>query len=893
MPFRQKVKRQASTPERRHNTPNPLGQEITNEGDRADTLPAVARAGVELATVALGTGPPPPEGSLNEVVSPRPIAATPAVPRILTSDAPPQELGEEVQQELPILGRTDVTPKPRSTAPEGKSTWYLALQSTVALVERVSDVFPPLKSTAAALNALMEMKDAFSGNREEFEKLANRVKLLEQILKGRSTLSPDIRDRRDGLARAVNRLGGELDEKMKAGVVKRLVSVKEDQQEILRLIREITFAIEFAMLEVSVNNEKMILRAVDGIGHSITELRTVREGMSGIARGVANLNKAEQLKRLGNITDFEFYNKGQRGQCVPGSRVALLAQLLAWAEAKDSNHAFWLNGIAGTGKTAVAETLCSHLSDRGLLGASFFCSIKVQDLSDVHHIIPSLAKTLATTHPTFGDALVNILESQSKNPIGQMTLAQQYDFLILRPAAIAFKDYNKNIILLPRGNSLQEACSPIKVFFTSRPELTIKREVEGSAHSSHMLRLHDIEKDIVRADIELYVSQTLKRVPELKDEYGDNWPPHEVEKIVDQSDCLFIIAATMVRDICRETGDPVKRLQACGSAPKLTGVHELYARILERATKDLEAPDLEDLRSCLSLLVVALQPLSLAEYAVLLGRPVRIIQVAFKMLHSVVQLPNKDSSGLVSIHHASFVDFLTYVRPGKVSDGVKGTPLWTVKRQEAHSLVFKRCLELMNNPKQGVYLGVSGAITSYRSNDDQPVTMSLRSDLAYACTSWGNHALGAQPLSEEEQLAVQSFLVDKGLYWLEALSAEKKVGYSNILWELSKRMTVEGSGALLIAIRNFAQMFATPISHSAPHLYLSALPFYQAALGQSPWWLPNIPSIPTVHSTEAATANWQRILVDLSDEDVAILWLAISPDGSKLVSRDDNTMLRM
>ncbi|KAJ3522097.1 hypothetical protein NMY22_g12034 [Coprinellus aureogranulatus] len=788
-----------------------------------------------------------------------------------------------------------------------KRTWFLALQSTVALVERVSDVFPPLKSTAAALNALMEMKDAFSSNKEEFEKLARRVELLEGILKERPSLPPDIRDRRDGLARAVESLGRELDEKMKAGVVNRLASVKEDQQEILRLIREITFAIEFAMLEVSVSNEKMILRAVDGSGRSITELRTIREGMSRIARGVANLNKAEQLKRLGNVTDFEFYNKGQRGQCVLGSRVSLLAQLLDWAEAKDSNHAFWLNGIAGTGKTAVAETLCSQLSDRGLLGASFFCSIKVQELSDVHHIIPSLAKTLAATHPSFGDALANILESQSKNPIGQMTLAQQYDFLILRPAEVAFKDYNKNIILC--ADALDECrntaalkdfleailskkpASPIKVFFTSRPELTIKREVEGSIHSSHMLRLHDIEKDIVRADIELYVSQTLKKVPELKDEYGNSWPPPEVEKIVEQADCLFIVAATIVRDICSETGNPVERLRASGRVPKLSGIYDLYGAIMRRAIAGLESSEKRDLHACLSLLVVALRPLSLGEYAALLGRPVSAIQATFKMLHSVVQLPiNRGDDMPICIHHASFVDFLTYVEITKMSGDVKVTsPLWTVQRQEAHFLAFERCLELMDDPEQGVYLGVSGALTSYRSNDEHAVKLVLRSDLVYACTSWGNHALGGLPRSNGLQATMKKFLQEKGLFWLEALSAEKKVGYSNILWELSREMTLEALKTLLVTIRDFAQMFATPISHSSPHLYLSALPFYQAAMGQSPWWSSNIPSIPAVHSTEGAKTNQHRTLVNVhkwSRTPTSVLCLAVSPDGSKLISGD-------
>ncbi|KAJ3503171.1 hypothetical protein NMY22_g18339 [Coprinellus aureogranulatus] len=831
-------------------------------------------------------------------------------------------------------GRPHAVARGQPTGSKDKPTWYLALQSTVGLVERVSDVFPPLKSTAAALNALMEMKDAFLSNREEFEKLAKRVELLEEILKGRPTLPPDIRDRRDGLARAVESLGRELDEKMKASMVKRLVSVKEDQQEILRLIREISFAIEFAMLEVTVSNETVTLRALEGIGHSseplafprtstsfnlpaitVTELRTVREGMSGIARGVANLNKAEQLKRLGSITDYEFYNKGQRGQCVPGSRVALLAQLLDWAEAKDSNHAFWLNGIAGTGKTAVAETLCSQLSDRGLLGASFFCSIKVKDLSDVHHIIPSLAKSLAKMHPTFGDALANVLESQSKDPIGQMTLAQQYDFLILRPAEDAFKDYDKNVILC--ADALDECrnttalrdflesilskkpAAPIKIFFTSRPELTIKREVENSTHSSHMLRLHDIEKDIVRADIELYVSQALKKVPELKEEYGDNWPPPEVKKIVDRSDSLFIIAATMVRDICSENGNPVERLQECGKAPQSAGVYQLYNGILERATLGLNPREKQDLHSCLSLLVVALRPLSLAEYASVLGRPMPAIRASFRGLHSVVQLSAaKDLDLPISIYHASFVDFLTFGQTAQISGDVEVIPLLAVKRQEAHSLVFEQCFELMNNPKQGVHFGVSGAVTSYQSNDDQPCTLSLRSDLAYACTAWGNHALGGLPLSDDLQTMMKRFLQEKGLFWLEALSTVKNVGYSSILWELSKGMTIEGSGSLLIAIRDFAQMFATPISHSAPHLYLSALPFYQAALGQPPWWSPNIPSIPAqaVHSTEGIKANQHRILVNVrnwSGTRTRVLCLAISPDGSRLISGDDDGMVRM
>ncbi|KAJ3522450.1 hypothetical protein NMY22_g11886 [Coprinellus aureogranulatus] len=786
----------------------------------------------------------PDEDDERDIVSEEPPSTTvqpPAAYDVASAKEEPNVSPE------PAPSSTGPLPDSKPKVSQDKPTWLVALKSTLGFVERVSDVFPPLKSTVAGINAIVEAADDFFGNQDEFVKLSERVRLLDEILRGRSdsSLPQDVRDRRDGLARAVDDLGKQLLGKITRDKWKRAVFAKEDQQDVIRIIREINFAIEYAMLDVTITSEALVLRTVEGIDwlkeRSIEESRILREGISGIAKGVANLNKAEQLKRLGNIEGFEFGNKGQRGQCVPGSRVALLAQLLAWAESKDSNHAFWLDGIAGTGKTAVAETLCSQLSDRGLLGASFFCSIKVQDLSDVHHIIPSLAKTLAATHPTFGDALSNILESQSKNPIGQMTLAQQYDLLILRPAAVAFKDYDKNIILC--ADALDECrnttalkdflesilskkpAAPIKIFFTSRPELTIKREVEHSTHSSHMLRLHDIEEDIVRADIELYVSQQLKKVPELKDEYGNSWPPPEVEKIVEQSDGLFIVAATIVRDICSETGNPVERLRARGRVPKLSGIYELYWQVMERAIVGLELPEKKDLRACLSLLVVALRPLSLGEYAVLLGRPVSTIQATFKMLHSVVQFPtNRDNGMPISIHHASFVDFLTLPGPATRTPGnVNASPL---------------CLRMhiMGEP----------------------------------CT-W------------------------KGLYWLEALSVVNKVGYSSILWELSREMTLEALKVLLVAIRDFAQMFATPISHSAPHIYLSALPFYQAALGQSEWWSPHIPSIPTVHLTTNAKENKGRILANLSGTGSRpwVLCLAISPDGSKLISGGNSGVVRM
>lgn len=496
-------------------------------------------------------------------------------------------------------------------------------------------------------------------------------------------------------------------------------------------------------------------------------------------------------------------------QCVAGSRVALLAQLLTWAEDPDSAHAFWLSGMAGTGKTAVSRTLCHQLLKRSLLGGSFFCSIKVQDRSDVRNIIPSLARTLADRHPAFGDALADVLESGTAPLVEEMKLSEQYDYLILQPAEAAFRDLEKNIILCSDAldecrdaSSLKEFLDTIlskkpggrlKFFFTSRPEITIKRGVEAPSHSLHRqsLRLHDIEKDIVRADIRLYINHELSKIPELQEEYEGCWPPPEVEKIVERADALFIVAATIVREI-GETGDHVARLKECGHTlgPEQSGIDSLYRAILDKALDRLRPQEVKDVHSCLSLLVATRRPLSLTEYEALLDRPASAIRAAFKSLHSVVEVPtDKGDNRAISIYHASFVDFLTGYSTSatETSAGDMRLPAWAVNRREAHSLAFEQCLTLMDSDdhNKGLYFGVSRARTSYQSNEDQQLPR-LCSDLAYACTSWGNHILDGLPVSDSSQERIKVFIETKGLYWLEALSAERSVGYSNILWEVSK-----------------------------------------------------------------------------------------------------------
>jgi hypothetical protein len=63
---------------------------------------------------------------------------------------------------------------------------------------------------------------------------------------------------------------------------------------------------------------------------------------------------------------------GAEALCHRDTRVALLDDIMAWSAAHDARHVFWLNGLAGTGKSTIARTVARHCADAGRLGASFF-----------------------------------------------------------------------------------------------------------------------------------------------------------------------------------------------------------------------------------------------------------------------------------------------------------------------------------------------------------------------------------------------------------------------------------------------------------------------------------------------------------------------------------------
>ncbi len=82
---------------------------------------------------------------------------------------------------------------------------------------------------------------------------------------------------------------------------------------------------------------------------------------------------------------------------------------------------FWINGLAGIGKSTIAHTVAEEAKRSELLGASFFFSRQEKELSDPHLFIPTLAYQLARSYREARSVIINVFQHDpdivTQNPI--------------------------------------------------------------------------------------------------------------------------------------------------------------------------------------------------------------------------------------------------------------------------------------------------------------------------------------------------------------------------------------------------------------------------------------------------------------------------------------------
>jgi hypothetical protein len=143
------------------------------------------------------------------------------------------------------------------------------------------------------------------------------------------------------------------------------------------------------------------------------------------------------LAKLPYAPEAAFNHASRQGHalCLANTRTQVLHDIMTWARGETGGgeeRVYWLNGMAGTGKSTIARTVARICcDDGGRLGASFFFSRGGGELETARKFVTSIAIQLARRLPLLKQRICAALRSEPD--VVSQTLSDQWKQLVLRP----------------------------------------------------------------------------------------------------------------------------------------------------------------------------------------------------------------------------------------------------------------------------------------------------------------------------------------------------------------------------------------------------------------------------------------------------------------------------
>jgi len=478
------------------------------------------------------------------------------------------------------------------------------------------------------------------------------------------------------------------------------------------------------------------------------------------------------------------HQHGERKSCLKGTRGTVLNAIELWARDFGRSPVYWLNGLAGTGKSTIAKTIADRLFAGGQLGASFFCSRDFEDRSNLTLIFPTLATQLARKYTKFRSTLVPLI--QQDPGIGSESLYSQMNKLIVQPlsrtgistvividALDECKDEESSSAILSVLGRLASKIPQVKFFLTGRPEPRISKgfRLPLLAKITDMFVLHGIEPDQVNSDVRLFFKDSLSKL--ARDPDGlDGWPTErDLDRLCEQAAGLFVYAAATVKFVDNDKWDPRERLSDVLELQKIGGregktLDSLYTSILQGAFGDDDAKDQAKIRSVLGAVFLAANPLSPSTIATLLRVNAKSVHRLLSSVNSLLIL-HENVDDPVRPFHKSFPDFVT--DPSRCTN-----QRFLISPSDHHLQLLIDCLGLMDRTLEKNMCGLPDGVANSDVSDLKDRTeRCIDPALRYACLSWYMHLINADTTPAHAPTitpTLHQFLETKFLRWLEVLS---------------------------------------------------------------------------------------------------------------------------
>ncbi|KAJ5724568.1 hypothetical protein N7493_006296 [Penicillium malachiteum] len=493
----------------------------------------------------------------------------------------------------------------------------------------------------------------------------------------------------------------------------------------------------------------------------------------------------------GAILGFYENQRDNMSTCLEETRVDVLSTIWEWVESSESRF-FWLNGMAGTGKSTIALTVAKSFQKKGQLGATFFFQKDNTQRGNAKMLMSTIAKQLMGQNHQLASKISDAIDKDSQ--IAAKAISEQFAKLLLQPLQTMTPDRTRVIVivfdaldectggdleiifkLLPELQEIENM--RLKIFMTSRPERHILQGIEKIRSYQNLqdleeLALHQVKTSIVEHDIRLFLRHRLSQIRETDPELrSTNWPTDDtIEKLVTKSVPLFIYAET----VCLFIGDGGQQPQLSldvilrsKEAPHEDQLGSMYQAVLKQLLNSKFDSDSnrrkKEFRDIVGVIVLLAVPLSVDALGRLLPDPISrgVVRYLLDKLRSVLSVPEDDHAP-VSVLHESFREFVLH----KASE-------FCVHEQEMHVTIASHCLRVMAQHLKRDICNLQKYGIQRADIDSQKITQYLPPELQYSCCYWVYHLERSGVFDTKKEISEETllrFLQEYFLHWLEAMS---------------------------------------------------------------------------------------------------------------------------
>lgn len=502
--------------------------------------------------------------------------------------------------------------------------------------------------------------------------------------------------------------------------------------------------------------------------------------------------------RVAQGAAYDELSHTSRDECHPATCLKILDTIYKWAVDPSSPSFFWLQGMAGTGKSTIAQTVSKKL-DGETLGASFFFKRGQGDRGTSRRFFETLTSQMVCKQPFLTPVVYDMMTKEYD--VGSKTLETQFRHLWPR----LFEELSMKCTLEPKTvvivvDALDECDPPedarllfklltennivspvkLKIFFTSRPDY----RMENNDRQNWIL--HRVEE----ADIQSHIRALLTNdMHEYKKQYNQNerdvgqgrflpsnWPEDEIlGRLVQLANSQFISATTISRMLRNDqwTATPDQKLNHIMRFNTKSKVHleDLYrsilAQILGNTSTHARSVFIDEFQKIVGSVILLASPLSVSALSTLLAFGEHEIYSQLNPLSSVLNFQSPDTS--VKLFHPSYRRFLLDGDSFTCFDGDSACQDLRIQEAVIHAWLAERCLQLLSMDLHNDICDLEDPSVRRKDIQQEIIDKHLPPATAYACIYWIHHMEKGNSILHNGG-PEHKFLETKMLNWIEALA---------------------------------------------------------------------------------------------------------------------------